>query len=270
MHTTGKREARPFTLTEHVCTERLDVSSQPESVLLVVSGRVTCERLGKDYGAGEMLSLEGKDVLYGDVRLWQITGQAKLISSLRRFSAQLVRKDAATAVHAARVARLAADMGCYLGLSRARLEHLSLAAYLHDLGKLTLSTELLRTSEHLTPGEWMLMRAHPLAGKQLLETTPLASLGLMVEQHHERLDGSGYPFGLKGDEVSLESYIVAVADTFDAMTHDRPYRRAQSRTRASAEINHYSGVLFPHEVVNALNAITGNVTTVALTAQRAR
>lgn len=66
------------------------------------------------------------------------------------------------------------------------------------------------------------MRGYPRAGKQLLETTPLAFLGWLIEQHHERFDGSGYPLGLKGDEVSLGSYIVAVADTFDAMTHNPP------------------------------------------------
>ncbi len=213
-----------------------------------------------------MILLEG-NVLCGDARLWQITGQAELISSLERFSAQLVRKDAATAAHAARVAQLVAAMGCYLGLSRLRLEHLSLAAYLHDLGKLTLPTELLQTPGRLTPDGWSFMSAHPRAGKQLLETTPLAFLGLLIEQHHKRLDGLGYPFGLKGHEIALENYLIAVADTFDAMTHDRPCRRVQSRARASAEINRYSGVLFPHEVVGALNAVTNDVTAEMLAAQ---
>ena len=200
---------------------------------------------------------EGDD-LRGDARLWLVKGQTGLVSSLERFSAQLTRKDAATAAHSARVAQLAVAIGCYLRLSKARLERLGLAAYLHDLGKLTLSTTLLQTPKPLTPYEWELMKRHPSAGKQLLEMTPLAFSGVFIEQHHERFDGSGYPFGLRGNEIGLESYIVAVADTFDAMTHDRPYRRAQSRQRAFAEINRYSEIFYPRKVVAAFNALTNN------------
>lgn len=245
-----------------MCTESLELPPIPEpSVLLVVSGRVTCAYSGHSHGVGAAFTPEDGSVLRGDARLWLVEGRTELVRSLAYFSAQLVRKDAATAAHAARVARLAANMGCHLGLSKARLTQLSLAAYLHDLGKLTLSTELLRTPRRLTPDERSLMRAHPYAGRQLLKASSLACLGLMVEQHHERLNGSGYPYGLEGDEVSLESYIIAVADTFDAMTHDRPYRCAKSEKRASAEINRYSAVLFPREAVGAFNAVTGNVTT---------
>ena len=232
----------------------MSLNAEP-SVFLVVSGRVTCGCLGQSYGAGEAFALEGRSILHGNARLWQIIGRTELENSLRRFSAQLVRKDATIAAHAARVAQLALSMGCRLGLGKARLEQLSLAAYLHDIGKLTLPTELLRTPKRLTPNEWALMRGHPHAGKQLLEATPLAFLGLMVEQHHERFDGSGYPFGLEGSEAGLESYIIAVADTFDAMTHGRPYRCARSREQALTEINRCSGVLYPREVVSAFNII---------------
>lgn len=261
MRRLNERDGTTFTLIEHVCAGSLKPPETPgPSVLLVVSGRAMCADSGQGYGVGEAFTPQDRRVFRGNATLWQFVGQLELIGSLKCFSKQLARKDPATAAHAARVARLAADMGCCLGLSRIQHARLGLAAYLHDLGKLILPTELLRKPKCLTLSERMLMEEHPYAGKRLLEATPLAFLGTMVEQHHERFDGSGYPYGLRGDEVSLESYVVAVADTFDAMTHDRPYRRAQSRERASAEINRCSGDLFPREVVAAFDAVTDGVT----------
>ncbi len=99
------------------------------------------------------------------------------------------------------------------------------------------------------------MTQHPSCGRQLLEATTLDFLTAIIEQHHERFDGSGYPFGLAGDAVALEGYVIAVADTFDAITHARPYRQARSPEAALSEVNRYSGVLYPREVVGALNAV---------------
>ena len=256
-----------------MCREDLLFPDREPAVLLVLSGCVTYARSGQNYGAGEVFTLEDGGVLRGNARLWYFSGQEGLLKDLRHFSAQLTRKDFATAAHAARVARLAAAIGCYLGLGKARLKHLGLAAYLHDLGKLTLPTTLLQTPEPLTPGEWASMKQHPCAGKRLLEKTSLAFLGLTVARHHERRNGSGYPFGLRGDEVGLESYIIAVADTFDAMTNNRPYRCAQRPQEALDEINHYSGIHYPYEVVAAFNAViddfmTSNVTGISAQAVR--
>ena len=88
-------------------------------------------------------------------------------------------------------------------------------------------------------------------GRELLEPTFMKDAGKIVEQHHERLDGSGYPFGLSGEAVMIESYIVAVADTYDAMTTDRPYRKALLPEVAFAELERYSGIHYPSEVVRA-------------------
>ena len=191
-----------------------------------------------------------------DTKLWQITGSPELLGDLEHLATQLRSKDAEIAAHGARVALLAKDIGQRLGLSAPQLERLGLAAYLHDVGKLKLSTHILRTPDSLTPCEWRLIMQHPSYGRQLLETTTLAFLASIIEQHHERCDGSGYPFGLVGDAVAVESYIIAVADTFDAITHTRPYRQARSPVTALSEINRYSGVLYPREVVSALNAVT--------------
>ena len=147
-------------------------------------------------------------------------------------------------------------MGRHLGLGSLRLERLALAAYLHDLGKLKLPTALLQTPTPLALPEWHLMTRHPREGSRLLGGTPLAFAGTVAEQHHERLNGSGYPAGLRGDHLAFESQLVAVADTFDAITHGRPYQEPRSSQGALSEINRYSGVLFAREAVNALNAVT--------------
>ncbi len=170
-----------FSRSSNMCEERLELTSASEStVLLVLSGQVTCACSGRNYRAGKVFAPGDERVLRGSARLWQITGQTGSLSSLSRFSAQLVRKDPATAAHTARVARLAAATGRYLQLQGAHLEGLSLAAYLHDLGKLALPTALLRIPAPLTRSERALMREHPCEGKRLLETTPPAFLGTAV------------------------------------------------------------------------------------------
>ena len=91
-------------------------------------------------------------------------------------------------------------------------------------------------------------------GCEVLNATFLKEAGIVVEQHHERMDGSGYPYGLSGKDILTESYIVAVADTYDAMTTDRPYRKALSDEVAFEEIRKYAGVHFPKEVIDAFFA----------------
>lgn len=249
-------------LTEHAAEAgalQLPFTAQ-SSYVIVLEGELTYTPsgsvAGRRYGAGEGFSVEGERslTLRAPTRLWQVVGRAELVWALERFSAQLARKDVATAAHAARVALLAADMGRYLALGSPQLEQLALAAYLHDLGKLNLPTALLRTTAPLTLPEWHLVIRHPHEGRHLLDDTPLAFAGTVAAQHHERLNGSGYPGGLQGDALAFESQLVAVADTFDAITYGRPYQGPRGPQQALSEINRYSGVLFVKEAVGALNA----------------
>jgi len=252
-------EAQGFRLIDYVAHLAVPVvdSHAEASLLLVLSGQLKLD-VGRALTPGDVTTLQGSQRLQLEprTRLWQITGTRGLVRDLERLSTHLRRKDAVTAAHSARVARLALGIGQHLGLSGARRERLGLAAYLHDLGKLRLPSRVLQTPDSLTLAEWRLMVQHPSYGRQLLEPTPLVALAPWVEQHHERLDGSGYPFGLSGDAVQLESYIIAVADTFDAITHARPYRGARSPQEALSELNRYSDTLYPREVVAALNAAT--------------
>ncbi len=225
------------------------------SLLLVLTGKVWSG--ARRFVPGDATPCRDSRLrLESGTKLWQLTGSSRLLGDLEHFATRLRHKDAEVAAHGARVALLAADIGQRLGFSTRHLERLSLAAYLHDVGKLKLPTHILQTPDSLTPCEWQLMTQHPSYGRQLLEATTLFFLAPIIEHHHERLDGSGYPFGLGGDAVAVEGYVIAVADTFDAITHARPYRQARSPQHALSEINRYSGVLYPREVVGALNAVT--------------
>jgi len=173
---------------------------------------------------------------------------------LEELIARLARKDPHTALHAARIQRLALSIGRELELAPLETLRLSYGAYLHDIGKLEVPSEILLKPGNLTLEEWRIIMKHPIYGCEMLVHTPLANVAPIVEQHHERLDGSGYPYGLSGDEVLLESYVVAVADAYDAMTVGRPYQAARSPQQAVSEVNRYAGTLYPDEVVRAFNA----------------
>jgi len=248
---------RIFRLAEVVGRQGTSAADCTEpSLLLVLAGKV---QLGarRTFVPGDVTPCQGSELLLEpDTKIWQLTGSSVLLGDVEHFATRLRRKDADVAAHSARVALLAKAIGQRLGFSTLHLERLSLAAYLHDVGKLRLPDRILQTPASLTPAEWRLMTQHPSYGRQLLEATTLEFLTIIIEQHHERFDGSGYPFGLTGDAVALEGYVIAVADTFDAITHARPYRQARSPEAALSEVNRYSGVLYPCEVVGALNAAT--------------
>ncbi|MDX1721310.1 MAG: HD domain-containing phosphohydrolase, partial [Salegentibacter mishustinae] len=127
-------------------------------------------------------------------------------------------------------------------------------AYFNDNGKLTVPLEILNKEGKLTPEECELMKAHTTNGAEMMRNHEIAWLreaAFIVEQHHERYDGKGYPFGLKEEEVSLEAYIIAVVDSFDAMTTNRPYREALTVDQAIEEIIKGRGSQFHPQVVDA-------------------
>ncbi len=154
--------------------------------------------------------------------------------------------------HCRRLHRLALGVGEELRLPPGRIELLIYAAFLHDVGKADLPEHVLLKTGPLTPEDWEHIRRHPTAGRRRLEVTYLRDAGIIVEQHHERIDGSGYPFGLKGEDILLEARIVAAVDAFDAMTSDRPYRPRMAEGDALAELRRCAGTQFDPVVVEAL------------------
>lgn len=188
--------------------------------------------------------------------LWRKTRRLEeAILAVFQTAVQLLEaKDPYTAHHSERVAAIALEIGREMGLPAALLESLEVGARLHDVGKVAIPDTLLRKEGGLSPEEWAVMREHPAAGAKAL--APIASLlgKEAVEialHHHERWDGGGYPEGLRGKEIPLLARIVAVADVYEAMTSDRPYRRALSPEEAARRIGEGAGSQFDPEVAEA-------------------
>lgn len=159
------------------------------------------------------------------------------------------------AAHGRAVAEIAVSIAAALGLPARRREMLRVAAGLHDLGNLSLAVETLNRPGPLRPAEWDRIRLHPIAGAQLLASAGLDEIAAWVRHHHERPDGLGYPDGLTGDAIPLESRIIAVGDGYDAMVSERPYSAALSDVDARQELLRGSGTQFDAQVVQTFLAL---------------
>jgi len=161
-------------------------------------------------------------------------------------------RDPYTSGHQKRVADLALAIGQKMGLSQSRLEGLYLAAVIHDVGKVHIPVEILNKPGRLTENEFNYIKTHSQVGYDILKTVefpwPIAQI---VLQHHEKIDGSGYPHGLVGDQILLEAKIICVADSIEAMVSYRPYRPALGIHKALEEIKNNRGILYDENVVDA-------------------
>jgi PAS domain S-box-containing protein/putative nucleotidyltransferase with HDIG domain len=162
------------------------------------------------------------------------------------------RRDPYTAGHQQRVARLAVGIAQELGLPPEEVETLAVAGLLHDIGKVSVPTEILSKPSKLNESEFNLLRGHSRVGYDIVKTLGLPwAIDQIVLQHHERLDGSGYPHGLAGDDIILGAKILGVADVVEAMVSHRPYRAALGLDKALEEISEKKGVLYDPAVVEA-------------------
>lgn len=157
-----------------------------------------------------------------------------------------------TGGHAQRVSEIALDLGRAMGLQSEQLYALKFGSLLHDLGKIRTPDAVLCKPARLTPDEWEIMREHPATGANMLRALGFPEpVCLVLEQHHERYDGHGYPYRLRGDQIQIEARIFAVADTFDAITADRCYRPGAAPAVALHEIASWSERQFDPVVVDA-------------------
>ena len=173
---------------------------------------------------------------------------------LNSLLAALKTRDAETYDHSRRTVRISLLLGRECGLDYSELRSLEFGALLHDIGKIGVPDNVLRKPGKLNDFEWAMMRRHPLLGQEiLLGLRFLDEARTIVAQHHEKWDGSGYPLGLRGEEITLSARVLFVADAFDAMTSDRVYRPAKSYEEAVAELDSCAGTHFDPRVVAAFH-----------------
>jgi len=172
---------------------------------------------------------------------------------LRALGSALDTRDPETQEHAIRVVRYALKLGETLGMTDAQLVALERGAILHDVGKIGVPDGILMKPGYLSEAEWHCMRSHPEIGHDMLSSISFLADALpVIRYHHERYDGSGYPQSLAGDQIPFGARIFAVVDALDAMTSERPYRRAMSLEDAVEEIARCAGTHFDPRVADAL------------------
>jgi putative two-component system response regulator len=180
---------------------------------------------------------------------------------LRRLAIAAEYRDDDTGHHTQRVGNLAALLGRALGQSDDEIALLRLAAGLHDVGKIGIPDRILLKPGKYEPAEFEIMKSHAAIGSEILGRSqfPVLQLAhLIALSHHERWDGSGYPQGLKGDQIPLAARIVAIADVFDALTHERPYKKAWPLEDAIAEIRQQSGRQFDPDLIERFLGVLGS------------
>jgi HD-GYP domain-containing protein (c-di-GMP phosphodiesterase class II) len=201
--------------------------------------------------------------LAGDLRAADLVAseEAFLGARVRALMVRLEEKDASTEEHTRRVATLAVEVGERMGLSPARLRALAIGGLLHDIGKLSIPSSILQKPAALDDDEYETIKLHPERGHHLLQELGGfdESVTRLVLDHHERLDGKGYPRGVGEDALDLSTRILSVCDVYDALVSDRVYRRAWSQDEALALLRREAGAAFDKRCVNALAAVVGVV-----------
>ncbi len=174
-------------------------------------------------------------------------------ATINAFGKTIEARDPYTAGHQLRVAEISCLLGKEMGLSEKKLKILRISAAVHDIGKIAVPSEILTKPGKLTDAEFELVKRHPVVGYQILKTIPFnAPVAKIVLQHHEKMDGSGYPQRLKDGQILMEARILAVADTFEAMLSYRPYRPAHSLKEVIKELERGKGKKYDKEVVSSL------------------
>jgi putative nucleotidyltransferase with HDIG domain len=182
--------------------------------------------------------------------------QRSYMETVRVLVKNLDSNDRITPDHSGRVAQFAVAIAGEMGLRSHEIEGLRMAAFLHDIGKHRIDIDVLAKPGRLTKKEWNIVRKHPLMSAQMIEgiSFPWDVIPL-VRHHHEQMDGRGFPGGLKGEAIPLGARILAVADAFEAMTADRPYRKARSRAKALVELKYLASKRYDRRVVRAIEAV---------------
>ncbi len=175
-----------------------------------------------------------------------------LFEAIKALASAVDAKDPYTARHSMRVTRLSLILADTIGLSEDEKHALELAAWMHDVGKIGVPDQLLIKPAALSPDEYAIMKLHPVRGAAIVgQIEELAQVADVIRHHHERLDGRGYPDGLRGEAIPIAAQIILIADSYEAMTADRSYRANLGRSRALQELRDQAGKQFDPELVEA-------------------
>jgi HD-GYP domain-containing protein (c-di-GMP phosphodiesterase class II) len=201
--------------------------------------------------------------LVGDLRAAELVSseEAYLGARIRALMVRLADKDTSTEEHTRRVATLAVEVGEELGLSAPRLRSLAIGGLLHDMGKLSVPSAILKKPAALDDDEFAQIKLHPERGRELLNELGGFddTVKRLVLDHHERLDGTGYPRGLRGADLDLPTRILAVCDVYDALVSNRVYRAAWTHEQAMSHLRDQAGTAFDERCVDALEQVTTGV-----------
>jgi putative two-component system response regulator len=211
-----------------------------------VNRKIELERQKKELLAGLELTVREKTAELNQTYLSVLVAMSRTVE----------KKDLGTYGHSMRVSEMSARIGENLGFSTEAIADIRAASLLHDIGKIGISDGILAKQGPLTEEEFCIIRSHPQKGVEILQ--PLKQFGSLLPailHHHERYNGSGYPSGLSGDAIPLSARIISVADTYDAIMSDRPYRSAAAHEHAMKELRDWSGIQFDARVVSAFHQI---------------
>ena len=268
---TSGEEGRPIRLVEVEDDPALeaDVGSLFAAGFTVVSPVLMKQRLTAILAVGEKVSgqefqsadlemlkslSESAGIAIENARLFKDLQEA-YVSTVRLLVSRIEEKDPYTHGHTERVAEYAVAIAKELSFSAEEVQRIQFGAFLHDIGKVHTQSDILQKPGALTEEEWMMVKAHPVRGAEMIRGVKfLERVTDMVRHHHERVDGKGYPDGLVGDQISTGAKIVNVADAFDAMTTDRPYRAGFTVEKAVEQMVDKAGSQFAAEIVEVFVA----------------
>jgi diguanylate cyclase (GGDEF)-like protein/putative nucleotidyltransferase with HDIG domain len=212
---------------------------------LLAHARMACEHAQSTGGGRAVMAAENEPGESQPARANLETVEALAVA--------LVERDRYTGEHSEAVIEMSGGVARNLGLGREEVERVRSAALLHDIGKVAIPDDILHKPGPLTDDEWKLMKQHPVIGERILRVVPgLRTVARIVRHEHERWDGGGYPDGLAGEDIPIGSRIIIAADTYHAITSDRPYRAARSHGEAIEELTRCAGTQFDPTVTAAL------------------
>ena len=216
--------------------------------------QLTLELEGRVAESTDELKKSNEELQHTTEQLRKIMG-----GTIEAIAATVEMKDPYTAGHQRRVANVARAIATEMGLSKDKIEGIRVAGTLHDLGKISVPGDILSSPGKLSEIEFDLIKSHPEVGYNILKTIDFGwPVAQIVLQHHEKMDGSGYPKGISGEEILLEARILAVADITEAMSSHRPYRPALAIDEALTELTQKNGTVYDPNVVEAFSSLLNN------------